>query len=41
MLPIVALIAIVTVILFIVFAAKRKNHDQDLGESRTGRLKEF
>jgi len=37
MLPIVALIAIVTVILFIVFAAKKKNRDQDLGDTRAGR----
>jgi len=34
MLPIVALIAVVVVVLFIVFAMKKKNRGQDLGDPR-------
>jgi hypothetical protein len=37
MLPIVALIAIVVVILFIIFAMKRKSQGQDLGDPKAGR----
>ena len=37
MLPIVALIAIVVVILFIVFAMKKGNHGEDLGDPGAGR----
>ncbi len=37
MLPIVALTAIVVVILFIVFAMRKKNQGQDLGGPKAGR----
>jgi hypothetical protein len=37
MLPIVALIAIVVVILFIVFAMKKKNQGEDVGDAEAGR----
>jgi hypothetical protein len=37
MLPVVALIAILVVILFIVFAMKKKSRGQDLGDPKAGR----
>jgi uncharacterized membrane protein len=37
MLPIVALIAIVTVILFVVFAMKKKKQGDNLGDAEAGR----
>jgi uncharacterized membrane protein len=37
MLPIIGLIAIIVIVLFIVFSAKRKNRGQDLGDPNAGR----
>jgi heme/copper-type cytochrome/quinol oxidase subunit 2 len=37
MLPIVALIAIGVIVLFIVFAMRKRNKGQDLGDPKAGR----